>query len=180
MRSSARSLRRVHRGGFTLVELAIVVAIVGVLAVIAVVGYRKYVLSAKVSEAQNLIGAIKMAQEDHRSERGTYANLGATYCPTGAGIADRKFGWDPTCSGGNLPWTTLPVHFSGAVQFSYATVAGGPWVEPPGTSWIAWNAPSSPMWYVVMAQCDLAAGGDSTMLVGSSLDNRIFSQNVGE
>ena len=44
--------RAPSRAGFTLVELMIVVAIVGVLSVIAVVGYRKLVLSGKVTEAQ--------------------------------------------------------------------------------------------------------------------------------
>ena len=44
--------------GFTLVELMIVVAIVGVLAAIAVHGVRKYTNSAKSTEARNTIGQI--------------------------------------------------------------------------------------------------------------------------
>lgn len=44
--------------GFTLVELMIVVAIVGVLAAIAVHGVRKYTASAKAAEARNTIGQI--------------------------------------------------------------------------------------------------------------------------
>lgn len=180
VRSRRKSARHASQG-FTLVELAVVVTIVGVLAVIAVVGYRKYILNSKIAEAQNVIGAIKIAQEDHRAERGIYANLGTTYCPTGAGVANKKVGWNPACSGGVAPWTTLPVHVTGAVQFSYATVAGlNSWTQPPDTGWITWGTPTAPMWYVVMAKCDLDAGGDYTMLVGSSLDSTIFSHNVGE
>jgi type IV pilus assembly protein PilA len=44
--------------GFTLVELMIVVVIVGVLAVLAIYGVRKYVATAKSAEARNAVGQI--------------------------------------------------------------------------------------------------------------------------
>lgn len=43
---------------FTLVELMIVVAIVGVLAALAIYGVRKYVLNAKTAEARNALGQM--------------------------------------------------------------------------------------------------------------------------
>jgi type IV pilus assembly protein PilA len=173
-------LGRTRRRAFTLVELAVVVTIVGVLAVIAVVGYRKITLSAKVTEAQNMISAIRIAQEDFKVERGTYANLSALgWCPSD-GTMQGKTDWNvPACAA----WATLPVHVDGPVQFGYRTVAAPAAV--PAYPWINMAAgvaqAATRPWYVIEARADLNGDGALfTELVGTSFQNTIFTNQVGE
>ena len=58
--------------GFTLIELMIVVAIIGILAAIAIPAYQDYTIRAQVSEGLSLTGAAKVAVTEFWQDRGTF------------------------------------------------------------------------------------------------------------
>ena len=58
--------------GFTLIELMIVVAIIGILAAIAIPAYQDYTIRAQVSEGLNLGGGAKTAVSEYYQDRGQW------------------------------------------------------------------------------------------------------------
>jgi type IV pilus assembly protein PilA len=62
-----------NKKGFTLIELMIVVAIIGILAAIAIPNFMTYQCKAKQSEAKSILGSIRTAQEAYYAEHSNYA-----------------------------------------------------------------------------------------------------------
>ena len=77
--------------GFTLIELMIVVAIIGILAAIAIPNFIRYQLRSKTAEARTNIGGIKTAQESFRATEDGFASSAQN--PV-VGVNTVKVPWD--------------------------------------------------------------------------------------
>lgn len=58
--------------GFTLIELMVTLAILGILAAIAIPAYNGYITTARMSEAQNNLAALRLAEEEYFLENNEY------------------------------------------------------------------------------------------------------------
>jgi type IV pilus assembly protein PilA len=63
--------------GFTLIELMIVVAIIGILAAMALPAYQDYTKRSHVSEGLSLAGSLKQATAEYRADKGQWPTSNA-------------------------------------------------------------------------------------------------------
>src|SRR4030043_2335472 len=81
--------------GFTLIELMIVVAIIGILAAIAIPNFLRYQAKSKQSEAKANLGAIFTSETSCKAEKDFYTDRGGTIV-NAAGDAIPALDWAPT------------------------------------------------------------------------------------
>jgi type IV pilus assembly protein PilA len=101
-----------NRKGFTLIELMIVVAIIGILAAIAIPNFLRFQLKSKSSEGKVNLAAIRTAEESYLAEFGEY--LDAAGAPAGT-MTTTKTDWNAPTDFQALGWAP-----EGAVYFQYA------------------------------------------------------------
>jgi type IV pilus assembly protein PilA len=95
-----------RRGGFTLIELMIVVAIIGILAAIAIPNFLRFQLKARSSEGKTNLAAIRTAEESYFAEYGLYVssnlspttharNVKTNFAHAIANLGFDQMGWEP-------------------------------------------------------------------------------------
>jgi prepilin-type N-terminal cleavage/methylation domain-containing protein len=159
-----------RRKGFTLVELMIVVAIISVLAVVAGTAYRRYLDSARTTEAYAMLGEIRTRQEAYRAEFSTYLSTGAAETnlfpavdsascyPSGNKEPCQK-AVSTTIPGTVIPagWTSLGINPSRfTLQCGYVAIAGASGTSVTGAEGLRLlptNPQTTPWWYAI-AVCD--------------------------
>ena len=110
-------LRNRKNKGFTLIELMIVVAIIGILAAIAIPNFLRFQLKSKTSEGKVNIAAIRTAEEAYVAEFGTYVASGVN--PTGS-VDSLKHPWVTGTGFDSIGWGP-----EGNVFFQYAVNING-------------------------------------------------------
>jgi len=160
--------------------MMVVVAMIGILAGIAVVSFSSQTRKARGSEAQAMLAALRIAQEQYHLENGTYLSTGTSESDT----------WPATPTSQKqtllpLPatWTSLKVRTpNDSAYCGYVVIAGASGSAVGGAKANEFGLTGTPAtdWYYILAHCDLdgSATTDSYYFTSSTYTT-IQKQNEG-
>jgi len=117
-------MKRKIQTGFTLIELMIVVAIIGILAAVAIPAFMDYMKKSKRTEAPLQLKNIKDKSSDYATPQPRYAPTSVAQFAgldgTACGTADGKFAIIPASSWfSDSAWAAIDFHIDEETQFTY-------------------------------------------------------------
>src|SRR5260370_27371670 len=156
---------RARMRAFTLIEAMVVVVVIGVLSVLAIVAYRRWVQSSRLSEAQDMVANIRTAEENFRAENGGYlkvsTDLGVPHDYPASTPGPFKTGWGAACTTcvSATGWQALAVQPNGPVYFGYSFVTGAVGGQVPAVTGARLTGLNAQRRYVVEARGDTDCHG---------------------
>jgi prepilin-type N-terminal cleavage/methylation domain-containing protein len=176
-----QSMVAVKHAGFTLVEMMVTVAIIGVLAAIAVPAFVKTTRKTRGAEAHAVFAELRQRQEEYHLANGTYFSTGineadifpATPGKTAQSIAGRPASW--TTLKLRLPNSSLYCGYVAIAGTANSTAGLGAKAAEFGLS----TAPRTD-WYYLLARCNLDGSNtrDSYYFTWIN-DTKVQKQNEG-
>ena len=136
-------MRRVQQG-FTLIELMIVVAIIGILAAVALPAYQDYTIRARVSEIVLQASGFKTTIAEKSNNDGTLASSGAGLTVTSGG---RVSGGSVTSTGSIMVWGSAGTVGTDVSVFLSPSLNAGRVV------WTCSTSGNTTAWKYVPAEC---------------------------
>jgi type IV pilus assembly protein PilA len=123
-----RILRNKTERGFTLIELMIVVAIIGILAAVAIPKFLDYMKKGKRSEAELNLNAINKAADSEYAENTSYPQAVQALTPGAAccGGAGRKCAVNAANWNGVAAWDALGFEMTAPHYFQYSYNSAAP------------------------------------------------------
>jgi prepilin-type N-terminal cleavage/methylation domain-containing protein len=180
---------RRRQEGFTLMELMIVVAIVGILASLAVFMFTRHVAKAKASEVPAMFAELKLRQQQYHLESEAYLSTGASesdFFPSADPPGSSPQSFDLTT---DPEWQALRINPDKTQLYCVYVAIAGAGGDPANVGARAAAAPfnlggsldvPAINWFYLLADCDFDGdGNESTYFTLSDTEGTIVA-NSGE